>query len=146
MDWRPSQPREQHVLTKDLEELALDGSVTAGRLGNGGTLLIDRSVKFDNYLQHLEEANDLQDTQDVCVLPGEAKEDLPAYTPSFCHCTRLELCSTAVIHRKHTSQSDAEGQSESEEVLPFSLDDSFDYDNVVLSHKHPIKHCSSGSS
>uniref|UniRef100_A0A3B4DG24 Uncharacterized protein n=1 Tax=Pygocentrus nattereri TaxID=42514 RepID=A0A3B4DG24_PYGNA len=79
-------------------------------------------------------------------LPGEVEEDLPVYTPSFCHHTLLELSSTAKDHMAHSPQTTDECQSETEEVVPFSLDDTFDYDNVVLSHKHPTQHIMSGSS
>lgn len=37
-------------------------------------------------------------------------------------------------------------QSETEEVVPFSLDDTFNYNNVVLSHKYPVKLSNCGSS
>ncbi|XP_036431798.1 intraflagellar transport-associated protein isoform X2 [Colossoma macropomum] len=136
-----------HALTAQLDELVLDGSVIVGRLGLLDALPSDPPVKFDNYLDDMEpEEESLHDAcQDVASLPGEVEEDLPVYTPSFCHYTLLELSSTA-LHRAHTPQTTAECQSETEEVLPFSLDDTFDYDNVVLSHKHPTQHSTSGSS
>lgn len=35
-------------------------------------------------------------------------------------------------------------QSDSEEVLPFNLDENFDYDNVVLSSKHLLPQFNTG--
>ncbi|KAI4876672.1 hypothetical protein NFI96_027139, partial [Prochilodus magdalenae] len=80
---------------------------------------------------------------DVLSLPGEVEDYSPGYAPSFCHHTQLEFTSTAKFHAAHTPQTTTEFQSEAEEVVPFSLDDTFDYDNVVLSHKH--QHSTSGS-
>ncbi|KAI5626926.1 hypothetical protein C0J50_13424 [Silurus asotus] len=83
---------------------------------------------------------------DVRVLPGEVEEDLPAYTPAYCHRTQLELSSTDMGHWTHTPPSNTESQSETEDAVPFSLDDTFDYDNVALSHKYPVKSSTGGSS
>ncbi|XP_046715320.1 intraflagellar transport-associated protein isoform X5 [Silurus meridionalis] len=88
----------------------------------------------------------LHNTEDVHVLPGEVEEDLPAYTPAYCHRTQLELSSTDMDHWTHTPPSNTESQSESEDAVPFSLDDTFDYDNVALSHKYPVKSSTGGSS
>uniref|UniRef100_A0AAR2JT05 Im:7145024 n=1 Tax=Pygocentrus nattereri TaxID=42514 RepID=A0AAR2JT05_PYGNA len=105
-------------------------------------------LEFDNYLDDMEPEEEplYAGYQDVSRLPGEVEEDLPVYTPSFCHHTLLELSSTAKDHMAHSPQTTDECQSETEEVVPFSLDDTFDYDNVVLSHKHPTQHIMSGSS
>ncbi|XP_072525957.1 intraflagellar transport-associated protein isoform X2 [Salminus brasiliensis] len=143
VDERTSSPRgqqSQRALTADLEEFLLEGSVTVGRLGNRESLPSDQPVKFANYLDDFDpEEESLQASEDVCVLPGEIEEDLPAYTPSFCHRTLLELSSTATDHRTHSPQTIAtQCQTPTEEVVPFTLDDTFDYDSVVLSHKHPI--------
>uniref|UniRef100_A0A4W4GQC2 Im:7145024 n=1 Tax=Electrophorus electricus TaxID=8005 RepID=A0A4W4GQC2_ELEEL len=86
---------------------------------------------------------------DVCVLPGEVEEALPVYTLSFCHYTLLELFSAGSDHRTHTPQTSCDTcfvffpQSEGEEVVPFCLDDTFDYDSVELLHRHPIQCCAS---
>ncbi|XP_066526101.1 uncharacterized protein iftap isoform X2 [Hoplias malabaricus] len=117
----------QNALTAHLEELVLDGCATVGRLGNGETLPSDLTLK----------------PKLMCAIPGEVEEDLLVYT--HCHHTILKFSSTATDHRSHTPQTTAEYQ-ETEEAVPFSLDDTFDYDNVVLSHKHPIQFSKSGSS
>lgn len=47
---------------------------------------------------------------EVCVLPGEVEEDLPAYAPAFCRCTQLELFSTDMEHKTHTPPKNTENQ------------------------------------
>ncbi|XP_066526103.1 uncharacterized protein iftap isoform X4 [Hoplias malabaricus] len=101
--------------------------------------LLSRGQQSQNALTaHLEEP------KLMCAIPGEVEEDLLVYT--HCHHTILKFSSTATDHRSHTPQTTAEYQKETEEAVPFSLDDTFDYDNVVLSHKHPIQFSKSGSS
>ncbi|KAK1788902.1 hypothetical protein P4O66_015806 [Electrophorus voltai] len=90
-----------------------------------------------------DQGKPMQTTKDVCVLPGEVEEALPVYTLSFCHYTLLELSSAGSDHRTHTPQTVTECQSEGEEVVPFCLDDTFDYDSVELLHRHPIQRCAS---
>ncbi|KAL6474170.1 hypothetical protein MHYP_G00177310 [Metynnis hypsauchen] len=162
----------ENVTRGNLEVPRGDNSTSVGRLNRRNREVTDRGVdvvdegesrsrveqnqhtltaqleEFDNYLDDMEpEEEPLHGScQDVSRLPGEVEEDLPVYTPSFCHHTLLELSSTAKDHMAHTPQTTDECQSETEEVVPFSLDDTFDYDNVVLSHKHPTQHITSGSS
>uniref|UniRef100_A0A672PTW7 Im:7145024 n=1 Tax=Sinocyclocheilus grahami TaxID=75366 RepID=A0A672PTW7_SINGR len=70
----------------------------------------------------------------TCTLPGEIEEDLIAVSSSLlCHHTLLEISSTFTDQRTHTPS------DESEEVVPFHLDENFDYDNVVLSSKYTIQ-------
>ncbi|KAK2834389.1 hypothetical protein Q7C36_015090 [Tachysurus vachellii] len=110
------------------------------------TCLVElNGVKLDKKVDIEEETEDINNME-VCVLPGEVEEDSPAYTPAFCHHTQLELSSTDMDHMTHTALSNTESQTESEEVVPFSLDDTFDYDNVTLSHKYPVKSSNCGSS
>ncbi|KAM9572322.1 intraflagellar transport-associated protein isoform 2-T2 [Salvelinus alpinus] len=112
-------------------------------------------AKLDNYLDvgdFSEEEGDVTADPDggVRVLPGEVEEELPTYLPSFCHLTQLDLTSTG--RRTGTrpgtrgQQQDTlpQGQSDSEEVLPFNLDENFDYDNVVLSSKHLLPQSNTG--
>ncbi|XP_030622445.1 protein C11orf74 homolog [Chanos chanos] len=127
------------------EELTLDTGATVGRLSEGEAPRLP--VKFDNYVgvcDKSQEEHSVNASQDVCVLPGEVEDDLPVYTASFCHYTQLELTSTAREPITHSPQSTEEGKTEEELVLPFCLDENFDYDNVVLSRKHPLKESASG--
>ncbi|XP_035379645.1 intraflagellar transport-associated protein isoform X2 [Electrophorus electricus] len=146
VDERTSSPRgqrNQNALSADLEELELD--VPAGRLTHGATFPSDPPGKIpDNCPDDTEDqGKPMQTTKDVCVLPGEVEEALPVYTLSFCHYTLLELFSAGSDHRTHTPQTVTECQSEGEEVVPFCLDDTFDYDSVELLHRHPIQCCAS---
>lgn len=131
----------------DQEEILLGDGVAAGACGNGdvppGTLL-----KVDNYLAvgdfSQEEEEGPPDSGAVDVLPGEVEEEAPAYLPSFCRRTRLEMSSTArsqgtgepQASPQASEQALLQDMSESEEVTPFSLDEHFDYDHVALSHKY----------
>ncbi|KAL7858318.1 hypothetical protein AOLI_G00184200 [Acnodon oligacanthus] len=147
VDEGESRPRVEHNQRTLTAQLVLDSSVIVGRLGHLNMLPSDPPVKFDNCLDDMEpeEVPLHVGCQDVLRLPGEVEEDLPVYTPSFCHHTLLEL-SSAKDHMAHTPQTTDECQSETEEVVPFSLDDTFDYDSAVLSHKHPTQHITSASS
>ncbi|XP_016322247.1 uncharacterized protein C11orf74 homolog isoform X3 [Sinocyclocheilus anshuiensis] len=97
--------------TADQEEVLLDGGCVGGRLGGPSNSVPDRLVKFDNYLGDSEDEEENADTTGTCTLP-----DQRTHTPSA-----------------------AENQDESEEVVPFHLDENFDYDNVVLSSKYTIQ-------
>ncbi|XP_060770985.1 intraflagellar transport-associated protein [Neoarius graeffei] len=125
-------------------------NVTAGLEEENKTCLaeLDRrdSVNMDRKVDTEEETEDLHNMEDVCVVPGEVEEDLLAYSSAVCHCTQLELSSTDVDYRAHKPPTNTESQSETEEVVPFSLDDTFNYNNVVLSHKYPVKLSNCGSS
>lgn len=125
--------------TADQEEVLLDGGCVGGRLGGPSSSAPDRPVKFDNYLGDSEDEEDDVDATGTCALPGEIEEDLIAVSSSsLCHHTLLEISSTFTDQRTHTPSA-AENQDESEEVVPFHLDEDFDYDNVVLSHKYVIQ-------
>ncbi|XP_064785796.1 intraflagellar transport-associated protein [Oncorhynchus masou masou] len=107
--------------------------------------------ELDNYLDvgdFSEEEGDVTADPDggVRVLPGEVEEELSAYLPSFCHLTQLDLTSTGRRTGTRGQQQDTppQGQSDSEEVLPFNLDENFDYDNVVLSSKHLLPQSNTG--
>lgn len=143
------------VLPADQEEMELGAGVTVGSCGNGDCRPPGITLKLDNYLDvgdFSEEEGDVTADPDcgVRVLPGEVEEELPAYLPSFCHLTQLDLTSTG---RRTGTRPGTQGQqqdtppqrqSESEEVLPFNLDENFDYDNVVLSSKHLLPQSNTG--
>ncbi|KAG9281086.1 hypothetical protein AMEX_G3868 [Astyanax mexicanus] len=128
----PRGQQSQRALTADLEEVIV--------------LSVSTSMFFSCFL-YMQYVHAVLLLSDVCVLPGEVEENLPAYTPSFCHCTLLEISSTATDHRTHSPQTIAtQCQNQTEEVVPFTLDDTFDYDSVVLSQKHPIQNSFRGTS
>ncbi|XP_020312043.1 protein C11orf74 homolog [Oncorhynchus kisutch] len=139
------------VLPADQEEVELGAGVTVGSCGNGDCRPPGITLKLDNYLDvgdFSEEEGDVTADPDggVRVLPGEVEEELPAYLPSFCHLTQLDLTSTGRRTGTRGQQQDTppQGQSDSEEVLPFNLDENFDYDNVVLSSKHLLPQSNTG--
>ncbi|XP_043083202.1 intraflagellar transport-associated protein [Puntigrus tetrazona] len=123
--------------TADQEEVLLDGGCVGGRLGCPSNAVPDRPVKFDNYLGDSEDEEENADIAGACMLPGEIEEDLIAVSSSsLCHHTLLEISSTFTDQRTHTA---AENQDESEKVVPFHLDENFDYDNIVPSRKYAIQ-------
>ncbi|XP_021428838.2 intraflagellar transport-associated protein [Oncorhynchus mykiss] len=143
------------VLPADQEEVELGAGVTVGSCGNGDCRPPGITLKLDNYLDvgdFSEEEGDVTADPDggVRVLPGEVEEELPAYLPSFCHLTQLDLTSTGRTTgtrpgtRGQQQDTPPQGQSDSEEVLPFNLDENFDYDNVVLSSKHLLPQFNTG--
>nr|XP_046205169.1 intraflagellar transport-associated protein [Oncorhynchus gorbuscha]XP_046205177.1 intraflagellar transport-associated protein [Oncorhynchus gorbuscha]XP_046205185.1 intraflagellar transport-associated protein [Oncorhynchus gorbuscha] len=143
------------VLPADQEEVELGAGVIVGSCGNGDCRPPGITLKLDNYLEvgdFSEEEEDVTADPDggVRVLPGEVEEELPAYLPSFCHLTQLDLTSTGrrtgtrPETRGQQQDTPPQGQSGSEEVLPFNLDENFDYDNVVLSSKHLLPQSNTG--
>lgn len=125
--------------TADQEEVLLDGGCVGGRLAGSSNSAPDRPVKFDNYLGDMEDEEENAVTTGTYTLPGETEEDLIAVSSSsLCHHTLLEISSAFTDQRTHTPSA-AKNQDESEEVVPFHLDENFDYDNVVLSRKYAIQ-------
>ncbi|KPP72361.1 hypothetical protein Z043_108652 [Scleropages formosus] len=84
-------------------------------------------------------AEDATSTSGPGALPGEVEEAPPTLSPSFHHYTQLEFHTMVPAQRPPCRGSTSESQAETEEVLPFSLDENFDYDHVILSHKHPLE-------
>ncbi|XP_062404032.1 intraflagellar transport-associated protein isoform X2 [Sardina pilchardus] len=104
------------------------------------------SNSLDNAALRVEDNND--DLQGCSLLPGEVEErSLSTHTSSVIHSTQLEMSSTVNATHSISSQSgervthptsELSGeQVDWEEVQPFHLDDNFDYDHVVLTHKYP---------
>ncbi|XP_035251031.1 intraflagellar transport-associated protein isoform X1 [Anguilla anguilla] len=104
----------------------------------GSWELLTDQAELDNDLD-LSDFSRSEDglTEGGAALPGEVAEDPPVYTPSFRRHTRLELCSRPHLEPRPQEPRPAV-QAESEEVQPFCLDASFDYDRVELSHKPPV--------
>ncbi|KAG7473846.1 hypothetical protein MATL_G00100000 [Megalops atlanticus] len=85
---------------QDELQLVLDAGVAMGRCGDGEPHPPGR-VKVDNYLD-LTDFNEEEEDLGISpvVLPWEVDEDLPAYMPSLCHHTRLELRTCQRPHRQ----------------------------------------------
>ncbi|KAJ8252645.1 hypothetical protein COCON_G00219570 [Conger conger] len=90
-----------------------------------------------DYLDLTDFRRHQNDLAEGVALPGEVAEDPPAYTPSICRRTELDLRTRPVLEPRTQSPRPAV-QTEPDEVLPFSLDAGFDYDHVALSRKHPV--------
>nr|XP_015193527.1 PREDICTED: uncharacterized protein C11orf74 homolog isoform X2 [Lepisosteus oculatus] len=118
---------------EDKEEFVLDAGVRMGSV-HSGELSLAGKLKLDNYLEsvHLssDEESDLTIGTAQGTLPGEAEEEVPSYVPSFLRHTQLK-CRTG----KQQLQGSSSKCEVVTEVVPFSLDENFDYDYVVLSHK-----------
>ncbi|XP_055048977.2 intraflagellar transport-associated protein isoform X3 [Misgurnus anguillicaudatus] len=130
--------REESTLTTDQEEVVLDAGCVGGILGGAARPNPEKLVKFDNYLGDSEDEEETTDVTGTSVLPGEVEEHLDASASSLCHHTLLEMSSTFTDQSTDKTQT-AEDQNESDMVLPFHLDENFDYDTVVLTRKHSIR-------
>ncbi|KAI1904020.1 hypothetical protein AGOR_G00001390 [Albula goreensis] len=136
-DRRTVREQDNMELLVDQEELLLEAEATVGRW-EGRQPHPPGKVKLDNYLDLTDFNQHEDDAQTaVGVLPGEVEEDPPAYVPSFSRQTQLEL-RTCPERQPRQGQPSPASQTDSEEVQPFSLDENFDYDHVVLSRKHPV--------
>ncbi|KAJ8346283.1 hypothetical protein SKAU_G00304760 [Synaphobranchus kaupii] len=133
---RRGEEQRSRELPADQAELVVDGGPVVGRQGDG-ELQPPGRVQFDSYLEHTDCSQLKKDLAAGVTLPGEVAEDPPAYTPSFRRRTQLELCTRPHLEPRPQSPR-PNGQAQAEEVLPFCLDVSFDYDHVALSRKHPV--------
>ncbi|XP_060032566.1 intraflagellar transport-associated protein isoform X2 [Erinaceus europaeus] len=120
------------------EQIVLDegqkvGSSLQGDLNRAG------KVKVDNFLDledlDLDEELKLKMNSDFLLLPGEVEQDLsvsiPSYIPSM-------VQSSAPAVKLKSTKKGTNIQTEEilgDEVQPFSLDEEFDYDNVILTPK-----------
>lgn len=120
--------------TADQEEVVLDAGCVGGRLGSADGPNPDKPVKFDNFLEDSEDEEETTDATGTCPLPGEVEEPIAASSSSLCHHTLLEMSSTSTDQKTQT-----ENQNKSDEVVPFHLDENFDYDTVVLTRKYSIQ-------
>ncbi|XP_066557127.1 intraflagellar transport-associated protein [Amia ocellicauda] len=123
------------ALPADQDEMVLATGITIGGFQDGLISLAER-VKLDNFLNSQDfgygEEGHLKMETAQGTLPGEAQDALPAYLPSF-HQTQLE-CSAG---KKQQEPASSAFTVDTEEVFPFCIDENFDYDRVVLSHKYP---------
>lgn len=122
----------------DEEQIVMDEGQKVGSSAQGDLSWAGK-VKVDNFLdlEDLDTGEDvqLQMSNGLLLLPGEVEQDLttsiPAYIPSM-----IQSPAPAVKPRptvKGTSKQKEEILGD--EVWPFSLDEEFDYDNVMLTPK-----------
>ncbi|XP_046890183.1 intraflagellar transport-associated protein isoform X2 [Hypomesus transpacificus] len=143
------------VLPVDQKEMELGRGVVVGICGHIDCCPPGTTPKLDNYLAFGDACEDMEGEDNItpgdALLPGEVEEEVPAYLPSFCHHTQLELTSMVGGWRAQArgpaqeQKATPEEQGKSEEVSPFSLDEDFDYDHVILSCKHSSIKTSAGA-
>ncbi|XP_031421016.1 uncharacterized protein LOC116220037 [Clupea harengus] len=144
------------VTPEDMRDNRGEDGVTHLRGPQDPPHLLELSNSLDKAALREEHVRD--DLQVSGLLPGEVEEaGLPACTSSVSHSTQLEMSSagntthsTNLPSGEHTTRS-ASNDTEMhtahtvtsnqqvgwEEVQPFHLDEDFDYDHVVLTHKYP---------
>ncbi|XP_044513309.1 intraflagellar transport-associated protein-like [Gracilinanus agilis] len=142
-------PHDQHIRNMDLtlsfasqpleeEQIMIDEGQKVG-ISIQDDLNQARKVKIDNFLDledfDMNEETDYELIPEMLLLPGEAEEELSfsasGYMPSFnqhCHPEPKAWPTEQPTYRQ------VEEVSENK-VQPFSLDEEFDYDNVMLTPK-----------
>ncbi|XP_028647679.2 intraflagellar transport-associated protein [Erpetoichthys calabaricus] len=119
----------------DCDEVLLDSGVHTGCLSNGD-LIMAENVKVDNYVDPDGSSSDDEDDFVLqagrMLLPGEVEDNRQPYLPSFVHHTQLEICTSDSEHKQAASSTEVE----TDDVQSFCLDESFDYDSVLLSSKY----------
>ncbi|XP_008685007.1 intraflagellar transport-associated protein isoform X1 [Ursus maritimus] len=146
---RGNEPNDHHLRNKAIflrassqcseeEQVVIDEGQKVG-ISFQGDLTWAGKVKVDNFLD-LEDLEEDEETQpqmskDLLLLPGEVEEDIftcvPSYVPSV-----AQPFAPAV--KPGPSVRGADRQTEEilgDEVQPFSLDEEFDYDAVMLTPK-----------
>nr|XP_033783829.1 protein C11orf74 homolog isoform X2 [Geotrypetes seraphini] len=74
-------------------------------------------------------------TAGIEPLPGEIEEEETCYHPSFAQCTQLQIRTEYLCTPESSTAPELGAQPPSDDVLSFSLDEGFDYDNVKLTPK-----------
>ncbi|XP_053416436.1 intraflagellar transport-associated protein [Nycticebus coucang] len=147
-----NEPRDHHLRNKTIflhtssqcseeEQIVADegqkvGSFLQGDLNRAG------KVKVDNFLDledlDMDEEIQPQTSKNMLLLPGEAEQSLSTHIPSYHPSVDRPL--TGEVKPEFTVKG-ADRQMEEilgDEVQPFSLDEEFDYDSVVLTPKFSI--------
>lgn len=109
------------------------GGSLQGDMSRAGKIMVDNFLGLEDL--DVDEEIKSQMSQDVPLLPGEVEQDLcpsaPSYSPS-----RKRPLAPGVKPRPPASGTPVQKeQTLGDEVQPFSLDEEFDYDNVVLTPK-----------
>ncbi|KAM6160228.1 intraflagellar transport-associated protein [Erethizon dorsatum] len=119
------------------EQIVLDEGQKVGNFFQGDLNRAGK-VKVDNFLDledlDVDEELKPQISKDLLLLPGEVEGDIsssaPSYIPSVPQPRTTEVKPKPAIKRKEQEEETLE-----DEVLPFSLDEDFDYDGVTLTPK-----------
>ncbi|XP_038620778.1 intraflagellar transport-associated protein [Tachyglossus aculeatus] len=99
---------------------------------------VDRGVKVDNYLDLEDFDSDEESGSEMStepqLLPGEVEQEIisvPGYVPSSHRHPLLDVRTRPTVRQSSKQTEELPG----DEVQPFSLDEQFDYDNVMLTPK-----------
>lgn len=124
---------EEQVIQIMMDEGQKVGSAFQGDLNRAGR------VKIDNFLdlEDLDMDEDIkpQMSKDLLLLPGEVEQDISTSAPSYIPSVGQRL--TPKVKPRPTTNGAGKPMEEvlGDEVQPFSLDEEFDYDNVMLTPK-----------
>ncbi|XP_051820763.1 intraflagellar transport-associated protein [Antechinus flavipes] len=125
-------PEEEQIM---LDEGKRVGNSTEGDLDRAGKVKVDNFLDLEDF--DMDEEIDPKSVPELLLLPGEVEEEYhystSGYIPSFDQYyqseskTRPPTEHLVFGHFKEVS---------GDEVQPFSLDEDFDYDNVILTPKY----------
>ncbi|KAG8510785.1 Protein C11orf74, partial [Galemys pyrenaicus] len=120
------------------EQIVLDegqkvGTFLQGDLNRAG------KVKVDNFLDledlDMDEEIEPQMSNDLLLLPGEVEQDVntdvPSYIPSMARPLASGVKPTSTVKRVDKQVEEIPG----DEIQPFTVDEEFDYDSVMLTPK-----------
>ncbi|XP_037378339.1 intraflagellar transport-associated protein [Talpa occidentalis] len=124
--------------TLEEEQIVLDegqkvGTFLQGDLNRAG------KVKVDNFLDledlDMDEEIKPQMSNDLLLLPGEVEQDVntdgPSYIPSMARPLGPDVKPRSTVKRVDKQMEEIPG----DEIQPFTLDEEFDYDSVMLTPK-----------
>ncbi|XP_045413787.1 intraflagellar transport-associated protein isoform X1 [Lemur catta] len=147
-----NEPNDHHLRNKTIflrtssqyseeEQIVMDegqkvGSSFQGDLNRAG------KVKVDNFLDledlEVDEEIKPQISKDLLLLPGEVEQEvstsMPSYSPSVGQPLSRAMKPKPTITATEKQMEEILG----DEVQPFSLDEEFDYDNVILTPKFSL--------
>ncbi|KAM8968600.1 protein C11orf74 homolog isoform X2 [Sarcophilus harrisii] len=126
--------------TSEEEQIMIDkgrrvGNSTEGDLDRAGKVKVDNFLDLEDF--DMDEEIDPKSIPELLLLPGEVEEEYhystSSYIPSFDQYSQSE--SKSLPPTEHLVFGHFKEVS-GDEVQPFSLDEDFDYDNVILTPKY----------
>ncbi|XP_074128819.1 intraflagellar transport-associated protein [Sminthopsis crassicaudata] len=125
-------PEEEQIM---IDEGKIVGNSTEGDLDRAGKVKVDNFLDLEDF--DMDEEIDPKSVPELLLLPGEVEEEdhfsASGYIPSFDHHSQPE--SKTLPPTEHLVFGHFKEVS-GDEVQPFSLDEDFDYDNVILTPKY----------
>ncbi|XP_069325934.1 intraflagellar transport-associated protein isoform X1 [Eulemur rufifrons] len=147
-----NEPNDHHLRNKTIflrtssqcseeEQIVMDEGQKVGSSFQGD-LNRARKVKVDNFLDledlEVDEEIKPQISKDLLLLPGEVEQEVSTSMPSYSPSVDQPL--SRAVKPKPTVTATEKQMEEilGDEVQPFSLDEEFDYDNVILTPKFSL--------